>query len=257
MNRLRYIITGILFIAVSILATLSNHEFAIARISLNINGTAPVICDEAELFSEYEKVSLIDLANDLSKQTGYIYIIITTNEIKDYISGHELEGIYNDHRNELAGNGTVLFLINTNNNEKPCELQSYKSAAQTFSHDMCDYINSKAMVSIKTGAYLDGVKVVFDNLKAVTDGTLSEEQIAENDNATEKKYSKLISAIPYLAISLCIAYLIAAFSVYLIYKRSKSSYKKKFTQKSDSHSPDNIKKYRMYVRSVESTFSEK
>ncbi len=256
MNRLRYIIS-IFFMTISIMTSLLNAESAEARLNLNINGTSPVICDEAELFSEYEEVSIIDMATDLYKQTGYVYIVITTNEIKDYISGHELEGIYNDHRNELAGNGTVLFLINTENKTMPCELQSYKSAAEIFSHEMCSYINNEAMLSVNNGSYFEAVSGVFNNLKAAAEGTLSEEQLIDDNKDYQKNESKLFTAIPYLAIAFCVAYIIAALILYLIYTRSKSSYKKMYIKKDEAGTSDNIKKYRMYVRSVESTFSSK
>lgn len=256
MNRLRYIIPGIIFM-VSMLTSFLCPESAKARIKLDIKGTTPVIHDDADLFSDYEKVSIIDMANDLSKQTGYMYIIITTNELKDYIAGHELEGIYNDHRNELAGHGTVLFLINTGNKDIPCELQSYKSATETFSHELCTYLNNDVMPKVNEASYFNAVSYVFDKLKGIADGTLSEEHLLKNSKGQGVKYSKFTGRIPYLVISLCIAFIIAALSMYLMYTRSKAAYKKMFINKGEESSSDSIKKYKMYVRSVESTFSDK
>ena len=223
-----------------------------ARIRLNINGDKPVVQDDADLLSNYEEITIIDKATELYKKTGFVYIFITTDNTTDYKASRELEGIYNDHENDLYGKGVVLFLISIDPDNMICELQAYKEASDMFPQAICNYIEDNIINDVKNGAYNDAVTTMFDELNKVYDGELTTDSVAD-DNIFAKK---LQGKVPAMILAVCISFILSAIITLITVKIGKRGYKKPLSA-NNGFTSDSIKKHDVYIRSIINSYDKK
>lgn len=238
-------------IILTFLLTLLTSAECKARVSLKINSDKPAVQDDADIFSDYEEVTIIDKATELYEKTGFVYIFITTDNTTDYKASRELESIYNEHKEAFIGKGVVLLLISTDPDNILCELQAYKTAADMFPQSICSYIEKNMINDINNGAYTNAVNTMFDELNKVYNGELTKDSVSE-DNTFAKK---LKSKIPAMILSVCIAFILSAVITLAAVKIGKRGCKKPLSE-TDGFTSDSIKKYDVYIRSIINSYDK-
>ncbi len=150
------------------------------KIELAINNTDSILCDEADILTEYDEVNIMEKLEEHDKNSNIQYLFITTDETSDYQIGHEPEGIYKDHHAYLVADGIVIFLISTNPDNPICTLKSYKEAVDKFTPDICELISTNIAALVQEGAYSESFDMLFDYINDVESGI-----IVPEDNTTK------------------------------------------------------------------------
>ena len=223
-----------------------------ARISLTLRDDKPVVQDDADLFSNYEEITIIDKATELYEKTGFVYIFITTDNTTDYKSSRELESIYNDHYKSFVGKGVVLLLISTDPDNMICELQAYKKASDMFPQSICNYIEYNMINDIENGAYNDALNTMFDELNKVYDGELTTDLVADGNAFAIKLQRKT----PAMILAVCISFILSAIITLIAVRIGKRGCKKPLSAKNEFTS-EPIKKHDVYIRSVINSYDKK
>lgn len=171
----RYIIITSLLLFISLLTPRSSQ--ANSNIKDNVSNNIPVIDDKADLFTDYEEVSIIDEAKKQRDQTGFQYIFVTTNDIEHSSLTNVLQNYYNNYKDDISSKGTVLFLIYNNQGSFECELQAYTKARDYLPHDLCDNIEFK----LSNYDAKDMINYLFIHLTEVSNNTYTyETETADN-----------------------------------------------------------------------------
>lgn len=173
-------------------------------ITNSLQNNVPVIDDKADYFTDYEEVSILDKAKQQRDQTGFQYIIVTTDKLERGSLTSELEYIYNNYRDNITSSGTVLLLIYNNKGSFECEIQGYTKARDYLPHDMCDNIESR-LINLKAADIIDHF---FTYLSQVTGGTYVYAETIENDSSLNLAFIILIWLSCIIVISFAVFYLV-------------------------------------------------
>lgn len=168
----------------------------------SLQNNVPAIDDKADLFTDYEEVSILDKAKQQRDQTGFQYIIVTTDKPERGSLTNELEYIYNNCRDSISSNGTVLLLIYNNKGSFECEIQGYTKARDYLPPEMCDNIESR-LINLNAS---DIIEHFFTYLSEVTDGTYIYAETVENDTSLNVAFIILIWLSCIIVISFAVFY---------------------------------------------------
>ncbi|MBQ2882056.1 MAG: TPM domain-containing protein [Clostridia bacterium] len=149
--------------------------------------------DSADLLTSSEETEILDLLDNVSTETSFDLVIVTTNDtegksVRDYADDYY---DYNGY-----GESGILFLVDMGNRE--WWISTSGEAINKFSDSTLDYIGEEASWYLGNGDYVNAFKTFI---------SLSEEYIYMDGDAEE----------PYNPISTLIVSLIAGFIIALIY----------------------------------------
>lgn len=168
----------------------------------------PVVEDRADIFTDYEEVTIEDKFSKLRDISGYQYIFMTVSDTKNYVKGREVENMYNQYNDELYGTGTVLFLISTDSEYPICEIQAYSKANQVFDHETCSYISDTLKKYVENKQYSECMDNFFTLYNKAADGTLEITNTIDTSDSTK------------LILMLCLSILITAILAAIIYSKA-------------------------------------
>lgn len=195
---------SILIITVTfILLPVSN--ISAKQFSLQLDGNNPILVDNADIYNDYEEVTIINELKNRRDTDGFLYIFLTTSDVSEYNPGHEIEQIYDDYYEWVTAEGTVLFLISTDPTNSFCELQGYGEAKHIIPHDICRQINSDTTEDLLNNDYQSILTTLFKDLDDVNSGEIVSTE-------TQKNYTP--QTVLILLISLIIATLIMSVIVF-------------------------------------------
>lgn len=144
----------------------------------------PVVEDRANVFTDYEEVTIADRFARLRDSSGYQYIFMTVSDTKNYVKGREVETMYNQHNDDLYGIGTVLFLISTDAENPICEIQAYSKANTVLDHETCAYISDLLKEYAEKGQYTECIDNFFTYYNQAFDGTLAKNNVNDASGNT-------------------------------------------------------------------------
>lgn len=208
-----------LLILITVIAVLLPSNYSSAEeFNIAINGNDPIILDNAGILSEYDKVNILDKANELRNDNGFQYIILTTSDLSDYNNGHELESIYYDCHEWITADGTVLFLMSLDSKRSFCEIQAYGNAKDFLPHDICSHINNDVGSSFTDSDYSGVITTLFNDISAVKNGDIVSTENSKNNTDGYSSISGLLSghlpqSMLILIVSIIIAFLISAYLI--------------------------------------------
>lgn len=215
-NLLKYIFKmclSLLFIS----CIFSTQTVSAQDLSFKLSSTVvPVVEDKADIFTDYEEVTIHNEFTKLRDETGYQYIFMTVTDTIEYARGHEVEAMYNSVHGTLYGNGSVLFLISTDEDNLICEIQAYSYARDFLSFEVCDYINKQLRPYVENKDYMGCMNAFFDYYNQAYEGTLNEKNITAENNSTVMSF--VTNKGVYLIISLFIS---LAFTLIIIFSLTK------------------------------------
>lgn len=215
------------------------------RVSLDINGRDPIIYDGADAFNDYEELNILSELSKLYNNDNFIYVVITTPDVNDYTVGHELEGIYNDHNNYFEAIGTVLFLINTDEDNAFCEVQGYNDASSYIPHEICDYINKELSGYITNGEYYNATQELITYLTKVQNNEITLDTVTR-ETKTGLWYN-IKDRLPIILLVLFASFAVSAAATVLIIV---SGRRKIHTAKNNTENIKICSRHDIYVRSV-------
>lgn len=168
----------------------------------------PVVEDKADIFTDYEEVTIADKFSRLRDISGYQYIFMTVSDTKNYVKGREVETMYNQYNDELYGTGTVLFLISTDSEYPICEIQAYSKANQVFDHETCSYISDTLKKYVENKQYSDCMDNFFTLYNQAAAGTLEITNTIDTSDSTR------------LVLMICLSILITAVLAAIVYSKT-------------------------------------
>jgi len=187
----------------------------------------PVVEDKADLYSDYEEITIRDTFTKLRDETGYQFIFMTVTDTVEYVKGREVETMYNAGHGTLYGNGSVLFLISTDKDNLICEVQAYSYARDYLTFDVCAYINKCLRPYVEKGDYTGCINAFFDYYNQAYEGTLDTKNITAENNSTVMSF--LTNNGAYLLITLLLSLAVTLIIFFVI--------SRKFRTKTESSSP--------------------
>lgn len=206
--------------------------------NISINDIEPVIDDTADIFSDYEEVSILDYANKQKAVTGYQYIFVTTDSSTYSNKEYELQSLYSRLKNDINAPGTVLFLIGSGESSYECALQGYREAKDYIPRDVCD--NIEASLQNNADSAYNMTISLFDTLDKVNDGTY----VIDASLSDSTHIIPLIVLIVLISISLS-----SAFIALTAYKKKKNP-----ALPALEHNTSITEKQDIYLRTCESVY---
>ena len=194
------------FTAISITAPCSLIQAA-SEYDITIDGVNPVIADNANLLSDYEEITILNMVDELKEQTGFQYIFITSELTDSFSKERELEYIYNHTKGDIRAPGTILFLVASNGTDTEYALQAYGESKNTYSHPICHDIELVLGESDFTD-YITVFEDLFSHMKNVDSGnyTVTHKQESTNNNIPVIILSLLASMITATGIVSALAF---------------------------------------------------
>lgn len=182
--------------------------------SFNImfDGNTPIIDDKAGILTDYDEVLILNAAKEQRDSDGFQYILLTTDDTSSYSISHELEQIYDDCHEDVNANGTVLFIISTDEKNRFCEVQGYGDAAKFIPHDICSKINNDVKEYFDNDNYIEMFNTLFKDFSLVKTGEIVS---SENDANPKSGYASvrdlLLSHISQTILILFLSIIVSCF----------------------------------------------